>query len=121
MIRYSVTRNNPTTTIIDNEAFEGETIEQKMDRIINNDEPITDGAPTIFTERKDGVIPAYNIRTDKWEHAVEGMDYVSREAIAKGKGSLQPIKGGLTEGDGTTGQSIAGAPDAGASNGGSEG
>ena len=39
------------------EIYEGETIEQKVNRIVNNNEPITDGAPIIFTERKDGVLP----------------------------------------------------------------
>ena len=38
-------------------------IEEKVRRIVNNNEPITDGAPIIFTEKKDGVLPEYNIRT----------------------------------------------------------
>ena len=48
------------------ECFEGEQIEEKVRRIVNNNEPITDGAPIIFTEKKDGVLPEYNIRTDRW-------------------------------------------------------
>ena len=46
------------------EIYEGETIEQKVNSIVNNNEPITDGSPIIFTERKDGVLPEYDIRTD---------------------------------------------------------
>ena len=42
---------------------EGEYIEEKVRRITENNEPIEDGAPIIYTERKDGVNPAYNIRT----------------------------------------------------------
>ena len=42
------------------ECFEGEQIEEKVRRIINNNEPITDGAPIIFTEKKDGVRPEHN-------------------------------------------------------------
>ena len=34
------------------ETFEGETIETKVNRIVNNGEPIKDGAPIIYTERK---------------------------------------------------------------------
>ena len=45
------------------ETFEGETIETKVNRIVNNGEPIKDGAPIIYTERKDGVLPEYDIRT----------------------------------------------------------
>ena len=47
------------------ECFEGEQIEEKVNRIVNNNKPITDGAPIIFTEKKDGVLPEYNPRTDR--------------------------------------------------------
>ena len=63
--------------------MEGESIEVKVRRILSNKEPITDGAPVIYTERKDGVLPGYNIKTDRFEVALEGMDAVSRSHIAK--------------------------------------
>lgn len=66
-----------------NITVEGETIEIKMKRILSNKEPIKDGADEIFTERKAGVMAAYNIRTDRWELAAEAMDYVERSRIAK--------------------------------------
>jgi len=62
---------------------EGETIETKIMRMMQNKEPIKDGAPLIFTERKDGVMSAYNIRTDRWEVAAEAMDLVTRSKLAK--------------------------------------
>ena len=65
------------------EVVEGETIEKKIERILQNNEPIKDGAPEIFTERKDGVIAAYNIRTDRWEVAADAMDMVSRSIDAR--------------------------------------
>ena len=65
------------------ECVEGEPIELKIERIVSNKEPITDGAPSIFTERKDGVISPYNIRTDRWEIASEAMDKVSGSVQAK--------------------------------------
>jgi len=65
------------------EVLEGEPIELKIERIVSNKEPITDGAPSIFTERKEGVISAYNIRTDRWEIASEAMDKVSGSVQAK--------------------------------------
>ena len=46
------------------EFQDGESIENKVCRITENNEPITDGAPIIYTNREDGVLPAYNIRTD---------------------------------------------------------
>lgn len=61
----------------------GETIEQKMERIVTNKEPIKDGAPEIYTEKKDGVLQAYNIRTDRWEVACEAMDVATKSQTAK--------------------------------------
>lgn len=71
------------TTLIVNKAYEGETIEQKVRRIVNNKEPIKDGAPLIYTDRKDGVQAGYDIRTDRFEIAVEAMDRVTKAQIAK--------------------------------------
>ena len=47
------------------EVCEGERLEMKIKRMMANKEPIVDGAPEIFTEAKDGVLAAYNIRTDR--------------------------------------------------------
>ena len=65
------------------ELVEGEPIELKIERIVSNKEPIKDGAPAIYTERKEGVKAAYNIRTDRWEIAAEAMDVVSKTTQAK--------------------------------------
>lgn len=65
------------------ELLEGETIENKIERILVNKEPIKDGAPAIYTERKDGVLAGYNIRTDRWEEAASAMDKVSKSILAK--------------------------------------
>lgn len=67
------------------EEVEGETIEQKVRRIVDNNEPISDGAPLIYTERDKGVIAGYNVRTDKWDIALMAMDAVAKANIAKGK------------------------------------
>ena len=45
--------------------YEAESIEEKVRRIVNENEPIEDGAPIIFQERIDGVKPEFNIRTDR--------------------------------------------------------
>lgn len=63
----------------------GESIENKVRRITENNEPITDGAPIIYTNREDGVLPAYNIRTDRWEVAQAAMDAVNQANLAKSK------------------------------------
>lgn len=80
MYKYKKPR---TTTLRVNNSYAGETIEAKMKRVLNNKEPIKDGAPLIYTERKDGVKPELDIRTDKWEIAADAMDAVSRARLAK--------------------------------------
>ena len=63
--------------------YEAESIEEKVRRIVNENEPIEDGAPIIFQERIDGVKPEFNIRTDRWEVAIEAMDKVSAEELSR--------------------------------------
>lgn len=77
------TPNYLDSSLYINDSQEGEYIEQKIARILHNKEPLTDGAPIIYTERKDGVIAAYNIRTDRFEVAVDAMDAVHRTEIGK--------------------------------------
>ena len=66
-----------------NNCVIGETIEQKISRIVNNKEPIKDGAPVIYMERKDGVKPEFNIRTDRFEVGLDAMDTVTKTKITK--------------------------------------
>lgn len=65
------------TSINTNDSYEGETIEQKVERILSNNDAITDGAPIVYQERNEGVQPAYDIRTDRFEIAVDAMDKVN--------------------------------------------
>lgn len=67
------------------EVYEGETIENKVRRVVENNEPISDGAPIIHTNREEGVIAGYNIRTDRWDTALMAMDAVNKTNIAKSK------------------------------------
>lgn len=77
-------QNKPQkTTLKINKSYQGETIEQKVNRIVNNKEPIKDGAPLIYTDRKDGVLPEHDIRTDRFEIALDAMDKVTRSNLAK--------------------------------------
>ena len=65
------------------ETYEGESIEKKVARITLTKEPITDTAPIIYTEKKDGVLPAYNIRTDRFDLAIDAYDKIEAARIAK--------------------------------------
>lgn len=75
----------PKPTKTNYEYQSGESIEAKVKRITENNEPITDGAPIIYTNRDDGVLPSYNIRTDRWDIAQEAMDAVNQANLAKSK------------------------------------
>lgn len=75
--------NYRQTKLAINTSVEGETLEMKMERVVNNKEPITDGAPLIYTERKDGVKRSTNIRTDRWEVAIEATDKIARSYKAR--------------------------------------
>lgn len=70
--------------LVGEEPYEGESIEEKVRRIVENKEPIKDGAPLIYTEKKNGVIPAYDVRTDRFDLAIMAMDAVNKAKIAKG-------------------------------------
>lgn len=83
--------------VLKTEVYEGESIETKVRRIVDNKEPISDGAPIIFTEKKDGVLPQYDIRTDKWDMAVMAMDAVNRAKIARSNGTWNPDERTKTE------------------------
>ena len=61
----------------------GEELITKVRRILDENEPLTDGAPLIYTPKEKGVIPEYNIRTDKWEIAMGAMDRVSEYKLSE--------------------------------------
>ncbi|AXH76861.1 MAG: hypothetical protein [Microviridae sp.] len=79
---YKKPKYGDTLISLDNK-MEGETIEQKVTRLVQNKEPIKDGVPIIYTDRKEGVNSAYNIRTDRWEIAVDAMTRLQKSKDAK--------------------------------------
>lgn len=74
---YRITTPRKTTLKV-NKSVEGESIESKVRRIKANKEPIKDGAQPLYTERKDGVLPETDIRTDRMERALDKMDEITK-------------------------------------------
>lgn len=70
--------------------YEGETIETKVRRITENKEPIKDAAPLVYTKKADGVLPQFNIRTDKWELVQSKMEPANIQKMLKAKGLELP-------------------------------
>lgn len=88
-------QNVPESTGFDTgELTEGESIEVKLERMIANKEPLNgegSGSGLLFTERKDGVNPSYNIRTDRWVHVIEATDKMSAQRIAQREAKVIPM------------------------------
>lgn len=86
-----------------NLTYEAEPREVKLRKIINGEaSSMEDGVfPTIYTEKKDGVRPEYDIRTDRFEIAIDAMDKISKSTagqIAKNRGETEAAKDFGTEG-----------------------
>nr|QJB19730.1 MAG: hypothetical protein [Microvirus sp.] len=58
-------------------SFIGESIEEKVRKVTADNTNIEAISPMIYTERKDGVLPEYNIRTDKWDIAQQAMNTIA--------------------------------------------
>lgn len=85
-----------------NLTYQAEPREVKLRKIINGEaNNIEDGVfPTIYTEKKDGVKPEFDIRTDRFEVAIEAIDKINQSAanqIAKNKGETEAVKDFGTE------------------------
>lgn len=78
-------------------TYEAEPREVKLRKIISGEASnMEDGVfPTIYTEKKDGVQPEYDIRTDRFEVAIDAMDKINQSTanqIAKSKGETESAK-----------------------------
>ena len=71
--------NYTKTTLSINESYEGETIEKRIARMTENNEPITDASPQLYTERKEGVIREFDVRSDKFDNLMELTTKASKE------------------------------------------
>lgn len=81
------------------EIREGESIEKKIDRMTQTQEPIGETSPIVYTNKTDGIVPAYDIRTDKWEIAQDAMSKVNnkRSEISK-LGGMEAYKKAIADG-----------------------
>lgn len=80
-----------------NLTYQAEPREVKLRKIISGESnDMEDGVfPTIYTEKKDGVQPEFDIRTDRFEVAIDAIDKINQSAanqIAKSKGETETVK-----------------------------
>ena len=78
---------------------EGESIEEKMYKITTSNEPIENVAPLMYTERKDGVRPEYDHRTDRFEIARQAKDRVFATRTAMVQAAIKDAQEGKTNGE----------------------
>lgn len=83
--------NNPDLT------YQAEPREVKLRKIISGESNnMEDGVfPTVYTEKKDGVLPEFDIRTDRFEVAIDAIDKINQSTanqIAKNKGETESVK-----------------------------
>lgn len=83
----------------------GETLIKKCQRILDEGEPLTDGAPIIYTPKQAGVRDDCNVRTDKWTLAMNAMDRVNNyklnEYLKNGEAEATKTDEGQTKGETT--------------------
>lgn len=80
-----------------NLTYQAEPREVKLRKIISGESnDMEDGVfPTIYTEKKDGVQPEFDIRTDRFEVAIDAIDKINQSIanqVAKNKGETDAAK-----------------------------
>lgn len=86
-----------------NLTYQAEPRDVKLRKIISGESnDMEDGVfPTIYTEKKDGVQPEFDIRTDRFEVAIDAIDKINQSVanqVAKSKGETEAVKDFGTEG-----------------------
>lgn len=73
------------------EEFIGESLEEKIRRVMSTGEPVEAVSPMYYTERKDGVKPETDIRTDRWEIAQKAMTTINEGIREKRKERMSAV------------------------------
>lgn len=91
MIHKTTYKGFTRTKIVRRALEKGESIEEMVRRSVATNEPIEATKNVIYTPKRDGVIAAYNPRTDKQTIAVNELDRATRQLIMQGA-ALQTIE-----------------------------
>lgn len=82
-LKRTITHRTQLTT--GKKPVEDVMLENKIEAMIANEEPITGTAELIYTKKRDGVLPMYDPRTDKFDNAIEAINNITMAAMAKRK------------------------------------
>lgn len=83
MKRYKTVEKYDSQLKTAKKPIDGKMLEYEIEAMIKNEEPIQGGAELIYTKKRDGVLPAYNIRTDAMELAITAANEITMAAIDK--------------------------------------
>lgn len=76
-----------------NNSYEAKPLERILEKVREGNMTIEDEKPIIYTDKKDGVLPGYNIRTDRFEIMREAAEKISQAEASKiGKSENKPEK-----------------------------
>lgn len=97
------------TSLKVNESKIGEPIEAKLRRMKNNKEPVKDIVPMTYNDRAEGIDPMFNIKTDRFDLAIEAHDKLagSRRAKAAGTGKVVKLEDKKTGEENAAGETSA--------------
>lgn len=73
-------------------TYEAEGLEVKLRRVTETNEPLAGDIPTVYTKKTDGVLPAFDIRTDRFEIAREAMSKVQESEMTKEAQRMDVLK-----------------------------
>lgn len=91
------------TSIKLNDSVQGDTLETKILKATTQKAPLDAKAKLLYTERKAGILASTNIRTDRFEIAVEAADKIAKSyaarreekplKVVKDNGEAEPVQG----------------------------
>lgn len=73
----------PRTRLKINTSKEGQTLEQKIELLVNNKEKPDGSAALIYTPRVEGVVAAHDVRTNRLEIALDATTKIAKSFKAK--------------------------------------
>lgn len=89
-MRKAIYAYKPTLKV--DATYEAEGLEVKLRRITETNEPLAGDIPIVYTKKTDGVLPAYDIRTDRFEIAREAMSKVQESEMTKEAQRMDVLK-----------------------------
>lgn len=79
------------TSIHQDNTYTAEPLIYKLRRMTETNEPIKPETTIVYTEKAQGVMPAYDIRADKFDIAMEAQDKFQASLEARGEGRADDV------------------------------